>query len=90
MVSVARDGSSSNNRLLKVIVEFCDFFGVSYPQSNDLGIWWKQVLKEMDKSWIEFLIENFQDYGNSILMKMKQMLVRRSRELSLTEGERQS
>lgn len=40
---------SSTERLLMTLFAFSDYFGVTPPQTNDIGEWWKNTLYEMTK-----------------------------------------
>lgn len=40
---------TTNEKLLKAIFDFSDFFNVTPPQSNDIGHWWSKVVCELQE-----------------------------------------
>lgn len=78
------NSESRNCSLYQVVCLFSDEIGVERPKTNDLGVWWRQALQQMDKHWIDFLSQNFGNSTNWVLQRMKQALEQRKQELELS------
>lgn len=77
------NSESSTYSLYQVVCLFSDEIGVERPKTNDLDVWWRQALQQMDRDWIDFLSENFGNSTHWVLQKMKQVLEQHKQELEL-------
>ncbi len=71
--------------LLNTLKNFSEIFDLPPPESNDIGLWWDQVVKEMDKDLLYLLYENnvLGRCDNDTLIFMNNLLLNRISDLEI-------
>ncbi|MFA1738414.1 hypothetical protein [Lysinibacillus fusiformis] len=71
--------------LLNTLENFSEIFNLPPPESNDIGLWWDQVVKEMEKEVLYLLYENnvLGRHDNDTLIFMNKLLLSRISDLKI-------
>jgi|GEM_PF-2258764 len=76
---------TTTKEILDVLKIFSEIFNIPPPNSNDIGIWWDQVIKEMEIELLYLLHENnvLGRCDNEVLIFMHNLLTNRIKDLEI-------
>lgn len=76
---------TTTNELLDVLKIFSEIFNIPPPKSNDIGLWWHQVIRGMEIELLYLLYENnvLGRYDDDVLKFMNNLLKNRIDDLEI-------
>lgn len=76
---------TTTNELLDVLKIFSEIFNIPPPKSNDIGLWWHQVIRGMEIELLYLLYDNnvLGRCDNEVLIFMNNLLINRITEIEI-------